>query len=245
MRGCLAIYRRELAGLFVGPLAWVILFLALVLNGYLYVTYVKALGGDVDSALRMTLGNAMPFWVFVVLFPPLITMRMISEESRSGMLEFVLTAPVTDAAVVTGKFLAALTFMALLWASAFVYAAATGAVGPATDWGLAIGGWFGAVLCSGLFCATGLFTSSITSVPVGAALSAVVLNIGIVLLPLLAGLFDAPSVARWMRRVHVLDHLQNSFLIGIVDTAYIAFFLVWTAFFLFLAVRSVESRRWR
>lgn len=244
MSGLVAIYRRELAGLFVGPLAWILLCIALVLNGYLYSVYLK-LGTDVDAAMRMTLGNSIAFWVLVILFPPLLTMRMISEESRSGLLEFVLTAPVTDAAVVTGKFLAAVTFMALLWASVFVYALATQSVGPSADWGIVVGGWCGATLCSGLFCAIGLFMSSVTSIPVAAALSATVVNIGIVILPLLAGLSDAPWVQRVARRVHVLDHLQNSFLFGVFDTAYVVFFAAWTAFFLFLAVRTVESRRWR
>ncbi|MBI5363107.1 MAG: ABC-2 transporter permease [Planctomycetes bacterium] len=244
MSGVLAIYRRELAGLFMGPLAWILLCIALVLNGYLYSVYVK-FGTDVDAALRMVLGNSIAFWVLVILFPPLLTMRMLSEESRSGLLEFLLTAPVTDAAVVTGKFLAAVTFMALLWSSVFVYAFVTAIGGPPADWGLVVGGWLGATLCSALFCSIGLFTSSLTSVPVAAALSAVVLDIGVVALPLLAGLSDAPAVMRLVRRVHVLDHLQNSFLFGVLDTAYVAFFLAWSALFLFFTVRSVESRRWR
>lgn len=245
MSGVVAIYRRELAGLFVTPLAWILLCVALVLNGYLYSVYVKLYGGDVDAAMRMTLGNSIAYWVLVILFPPLITMRMVSEESRSGLLELLLTAPITDAAVVTGKFLAAVSFMAVLWSSVFAYALATQSVGPSADWGLVVGGWVGAVLCSGLFCATGLFTSSLTSVPVASAISATVMNIGIVLLPLLAGLSDAPWAMRAARRVHVLDHLQNSFLFGVFDTAYVVFFVGWSALFLFLAVRAVESRRWR
>jgi ABC-2 type transport system permease protein len=244
VRGLVAIYRRELAGLFVGPLAWILLCIALLLNGYLFSVYVK-LGSDVDAALRLVMGNSIAFWVLVILFPPLLTMRMISEEARSGLLELVRTAPVTDAAVVTGKFLAAVTFMALLWSSVFLYALVTQAVGPPADWGLVLGAWLGATLCSALFCATGLLASSLTSVPLAAAISAVVLNIAIVLLPLLVNLSDAPWVLRMVRRVHVLDHLQNSFLYGVLDSAYVAFFLAWSGLFLFLAVRSVESRRWR
>lgn len=245
MNGLVAIYRRELAGLFVTPLAWILLCVALPLNGLLYAFYLQAYGGDVDSAMRMTLGNSAFFWVFVILFPPLITMRMLSEESRTGLLELLLTAPITDAAVVTGKFLASITFMALLWASVFVYALVTQGVGPPADWGIVLGGWVGAVACSALFCATGIFMSSVTAVPVASAISATVLNIGIVLLPLVAGLTGMPWVERAARRVHVLDHLQNSFLLGVFDTAYLAFFAIWSALFLFLAVRIVESRRWR
>ena len=87
-------------------------------------------------------------------------MRMISEEGRTGILEFLLTAPVTDAAVVAGKFLAAATFMALLWTAPFAYAAAVGLAGSPNDWGLLVSRWLGALLCSALFCASGLLASS-------------------------------------------------------------------------------------
>jgi len=243
--GLVAIYRRELAGLFVGPLAWILLSIALLLNGFLFTSYVNSLNGNVDEALRFLLGRAGPFWFLVVLFPPLITMRMISEESRSGLLEFLLTAPVTDAAVVTGKFLAALTFMGLLWASVFVYAFVAGQVGPPTNWGLVCAAWIGALLCSGLFCATGLFTSALTGVPLAAALSACVLNLALLLLPMLGTLSDAPWVRELLTRLDVYEHLRGSFLFGLFDTSYVLFFAAWTALFLFLAVRSVETRRWR
>lgn len=245
MSGVIAIYRREFAGLFVGPLAWILLGIALLLNGFLFTFYLKLFGGDVDEAVRALLGKGFVFWLVVLMFPPLITMRMISEESRSGLLEFLLTAPVTDAAVVTGKFCAALSFMALLWASVFAYAWAIGGSGTAVDWGLVACGWLGAVLCSGLFCATGLLASALTNVPVAAALAGCVLNIAIVLLPQLTRLSDAAWVTGAVKHVNVGDQLQNSFLFGIFDTAYIAFFATWTALFLFFAVRSVEMRRWR
>ncbi len=170
MSGLVAIYRREPRGLFVGPLAWILLCIALVLNGYLYSVYLK-LGTDVDAALRMTLGNSIAFWVLVILFPPLLTMRMISEEPCTGRSSSCLTAPVTDAAVVTGKFLAALTFMGLLWASVFVYRVRD-AVGR-TRGGLGHRRRRlvrGDLVLRALSARSG-FTSSLTSVPVAAALA--------------------------------------------------------------------------
>jgi gliding motility-associated transport system permease protein len=245
MKGLTAIYRRELAGLFVGPLAWLLLCIALFLNGYLFVLYLKTSNGDVDIATRWALGESWVFWALLILFPPLLTMRMISEEARSGILEFLLTAPVTDAAVVAGKFLAATTFMALLWASIFVYALTLGSLGHAPDLGLVACGWIGAVLASGFFCAIGLFASSLTQTPVVAAFAAVVFNIVIVIAPLLAGLSDRPWVRQAVGRIDVLGHHKSSFLMGVFDTAYVVFFVAWTALFLFLCVRSVETRRWR
>jgi ABC-2 type transport system permease protein len=245
MRGFLAIYRRELSGLFVGPLAWVLLCIALALNGFVFVLYLKLSDGDLDVATRYELGESFVFWTVVVLFPPLLTMRMISEEARSGLLEFLLTSPVTDTAVVCGKFAAAVTFMALLWSFVLVYVLTAGALGPSPNWGLAIGGLLGATFASALFCSIGILSSSLTGTPVLAAFAATIANLVVVLFPLLARVSDAPWVGAAVSRIDVKRHLNSSFLMGVVDSSYAIFFAAWTALFLFMAVRAVEARRWR
>jgi len=245
MRGFGAIYRRELAALFLGPLAWTLLCIALFLNGYLFLVYLRLSGGEIDSALRRALGESSVFWALCVLFPPLLTMRMLSEEARSGILEYLLTAPVSDMAVVCGKFAAALSFMALLWGTVFFYAAVLAWQGAPIDWGLLLAGWLGATLCSALFCASGLWMSSLTATPIVAAFAAVVLNLGIVMAPTLAALSGNELLSRGAASMDVPAHLVSSFLVGAVDSAYVVFFAVWTAFFLFLATRLLEVRRWR
>lgn len=245
MRGTLAIYRREVAGLFVGPLAWVLLALAFLWNGWLFVLYLRTTNGDVDVTVRLALGESWAFWMLLVLVPPLLTMRMISEESRTGLLEFLLTAPVSDAAVVLGKFLAATTFLAILWAGIAVYSVTLAGLGIAPDPGVLLGGWLGALLASALFCAIGLFASSLTNTPVLAAFAAILINLGIVIAPMLARLTDAPWVRGAVGRVDVIDHHKNAFLLGVLDTAYLVFFVGWTALFLFMTVRTMEARRWR
>lgn len=245
MRGFGAIYRRELAGLFLGPLAWTLLCIALFLNGYLFLLYLRASGGDVDLALRFALGETAAFWTLCVLLPPLLTMRMLSEEARSGLLEYLLTAPVSDLAVICGKFAAALTFMALLWGTVFVYAGVLATQGAPIDWGVVAASWLGAVLCSALFCGTGLWASSLTATPVVAAFAAVMINLVIVLLPLFARLSGVPLLALASESVDVPSHLRSAFLFGVVDSAYVVFFAAWTAFFLYLSARALEARRWR
>lgn len=245
MRGFVAIYRRELAGLFYGPLAWTLLSLAFFANGYLFVFFLKSSGGDVDIAVRLALGQSWTFWALMVLVPPLLTMRMISEESRTGLLEFLLTSPVSDASVVLGKFGAATTFLAVLWSPVFVYAFVLGGLGVSPDAGVLVGGWLGATMASALFCSIGLLTSTITNTPVLAAFAGVLLNLAIVIAPQLAGLFDRPIVLEAVRRIDVLDHHRNSFLLGVLDTSYVAFFAAWTALVLFLTVRLLEARRWK
>jgi len=245
MRGFGAIYRRELAGLFLGPLAWTLLCIALLLNGFLFLFYLRGSGGDIDLALRFSLGESFVFWALCVLLPPLLTMRMLSEEARSGLLEYLLTSPVSDLAVICGKFAAALSFMALLWGTAFLYALVLASQGAPIDWGVVGASWLGAVLCSALFCGTGLWASSLTATPVVAAFAAIVINLVIVLLPLFAGLSGVPLLAIASESVDVPSHLRSAFLFGVVDSAYVAFFVAWSAFFLFLSTRALEARRWR
>ena len=248
MSGIWTIFRRELAGLFFGPLAWILLFAALLLNGALFVLFIGLSDGAVDASLGNALGTAWPFWALIIVLPPLLTMRMISEESRAGLLEFLLTAPVSDWAVVLGKLLAATVFMAILWSSTLCYGLATSWLGAPPDWPVLLGSYFGAVLVSALFCAIGMAASAGTNTPLLAAFLAFVFNIVILLLPLLAKLAGAmPENWRgaFSRRVDVVARVQGSFSMGVIDTSHVLFFLVWTAFFVFLATRLVEARRWR
>jgi ABC-2 type transport system permease protein len=247
MSGLCTIFRRELAALFLAPLAWALLCLALLFNGIWMLFYLRTTGGMVNQALAMSLGDFLSFWLLMLALPPLLTMRMISDESRSGMLEYLLTAPVADAAVVVGKALAATAFLAVLWASVPLYGALCAALGAAPDWGQLGTAYLGAVLTAGLFTAIGILASAVSGTPLLAAFLALVTNLGVLFLPLAGGSVRgfAPRTIDWLtRRVDVVHTLRSSFLTGALDTQHLVFFLAWTAAILFAAVRVVEARRW-
>lgn len=245
MRGVATILRRELAGLFYSPLAWILLCVGLFLVGWDFTTKIEEVRGDVVFGLTYAAGGGALYWGVMIFLPPLLTMRMISEEARTGMLEFLQTAPVTDFAVVLGKFFAAWAFMSLFWSALLVYALTIHLLGVDPDWGSVIGGYLGAVSVSGLFCAIGLLCSATTSTPLLAAFFGIVANIVAVQLPRLAALPDV----QWLRwtsgQIDLVTSLQRGFLAGVIDSQVVVFFCVWTALFLFLSVRAVEARRWR
>ena len=252
MSGLWTIYRRELSGLFLAPLAWVVLCLALVVNGFVFVQYLAPVamggtGGDVRMSMSLVLAGDL-FWWFTILMPPLLTMRMISEEARSGVLEFLLTAPVTDAAVVLGKLLAATTLMTVLWSSVLCYGLVSQALGTPPDWIPTLLGVCGATLVSALFCAIGLVASAATNTPLVAAFLAVVANLVVLLLPSLDQLLGLPP-GHWMHvalgHMSVASQYRASFGVGVLDTKHAVFFVAWTGFFVFLATRLLETRRWR
>lgn len=247
MKGFTVIFRRELAGLFLTPLAWVLLLVAVGLNGFLLIAVLRSSGGDVDGGFNFLLGLGGAYWMLMVTLPPLLTMRSISEEAKSGQLEFLLTAPVTDGAVVLGKHLAACAFLAVLWASVPLYGLVLELSGVSPDWGQLAMGYLGAVLVAGLFAAVGMLTSAASSTPLLAAFLGFVLNLALLLLPIGAGTVGG-EVGRLLQpvaeRLNILQHLQASFMRGAFDTGDLVFFLAWTGLFLFGSVRLVEARRW-
>lgn len=262
MRGTLVITRRELGGLFFSPLAWILLTVSLFLNGYLFSASMAATLGDVTASLELVFGGNIFFWALMLVLAPLLTMRLLAEEASSGTLEYLRTAPVSDAAVVLGKFLAGLIFMAVLWSSIFFYAGAVQVSGTVPDWGQVFAIYVGAVLASGIFVAIGMVTSSLTNTPLLAAFLSFMACLWWLLLPrigsmmllqmrvLLADLFGSPERARYwvdgtVDRMDVMRHFGRTYFRGVIDTSEVIFFLTWTAFFLFLTTRTLEARRWR
>lgn len=259
MHGLFTIYRRELAGLFLSPLAWLLLCGALLVNGlFFYFVYLPATAlaqgqgvlVDVQSALLFSLGSRgwPSFWTITVVLPPLLTMRMISEEARTGLVEFLLTAPVSDLAVVLGKLLAATTLMGALWSSVLAYGLTAQALGASPDWIPIVSCVVGATLVAALFCAIGLSTSAATNTPLLAAFFAFLLGLAFVVVPLLAPTLGLPR-GHWLQKT--LGHMDSinqfsaSFGSGVLDSKHAVFFVAWTAFFVFLAARLLEARRWR
>lgn len=263
MRGTLVILRRELGALFFAPLAWILLFVALLLNGYAFASALGGLQGDVTASLEFAFGGpGIFFWALTIVLAPLLTMRLVTEESAAGTLEYLRTAPVSDAAVVLGKFLAGATFMALLWSSIFVYAGAIHLQGLVPDWGQVLAIYVGAVLFTSLFVALTMTTSTLTDSPLLGAFLSFIVSLFWLLLPFLGAqllnqlgplatrLFGSRDLADdvvlgFLDRMAVAQHFQRSYHQGVLDSAELVFFVSWIAFFLFLTTRLLEARRWR
>ncbi len=260
MSGAAVVFQREFAGLFRAPFTWVVLLVVLLLNGLLFNGYLTA-SGNVSGALDGAM-TGFSFWVWMVFLPALLAMRLVAEESRTGTLEYLLTAPVSDLAVVIGKWLAATAFLAVVGASSLSYAGMIDAVGGRPDWPSVMGTWIGTILVSALFVSIGMLASTFTSTPLLAAFLSMVACVSWLLVPLLAEQalgYVLPflgetaearaSILAAIRGItanmDAFGHFQRSFRIGLFDSSEVIFFLTWTALFLFLTARSLEARRWR
>lgn len=238
MRKIIVLARRELAGYFFSPMAYVIGALFLLTSGLWFFHKIFIPGGE--ASLRPLFESMAYIMIFAV---PLLTMRLISDEVRSGTIETLMTAPVTDTEVILGKFLGVMGFYVALLAGTVVFLVLMIVYGQ-PDPGVALVGYLGMLLLGAAFVAVGVFTSTLTRYQMVAAIVAVAILALFGLLMQVLVAHGAPPLNRLAARLNVMTYFRD-FSRGVLDTRGLVFFITVTALFLFLSVKSLESRRWR
>jgi ABC-2 type transport system permease protein len=239
MRKALTVARRELGGYFYSPMAYVVGALFLLVAGWWFFHSIFRPGQE--ASLRSLFEVLARIMVFAA---PLLTMRLMSEEYRSGTIEKLITSPVSEPAIIVGKFLGVLGFYGALLGSTLVFLVLVSAYGR-PDAGVALMGYLGMALLGAAFLAVGLFTSCLTRYQIVAALLAIAI---LAVFALLMQQVSASAGQEWVRdaaaKVNAMSHFRD-FAQGMFDTRGLVYFLSATAIFLFLSVKALESRRWR
>ena len=173
-----ATFLRELRAYFFSPLAYVVLFFLLVANGVIFVIIVSYLNDPLAPAGRPFdfFFNNFVFWAMQLFGAPVLTMRLLAEERRSGSIEVLMTAPVTEGQVVAGKYLAAFAFYLCLWLPTAAYAVVVDRFGD-VDWGTIAAGYLGMALVGALFLSIGVLGSALSKNQIVAAIITFALNL--------------------------------------------------------------------
>jgi ABC-2 type transport system permease protein len=237
MREMLYIAGKELRSYFVSPVAYIVAAFWLVATGFFF--YVSVTLGQ-EASLRNVFGVVI---ILLLLISPALTMRLLAEESRTGTLELLLTAPVKDWAVVVGKFLGALGLYAAIIGLTIFYPILLVLYSGNPDWGPIWSGYLGLLLLGMLFLSIGLFASALTSNQMVSAVIAFVLLLLLFVISQLSQNIGA-GVSDLLTKISVSDRF-DPFERGIVDLRDVAFFLSASALVLFLTVQVVEARRYR
>jgi len=242
MKPVWATYLRELRAYFFSPLAYVVLFFFLFVNGFIFYSLVSGLndprasGPPLQFFFRST-------WLMLILLCTVLTMRLVSEELKTGSIEVLMTAPISEGQVIAGKFLAALTFYVFLWSPTLAYALIINAY-EKVDWGPVGGGYLGLFLIGCLFLSIGIFASAMTRSQLVAAMMTAALLFLFLLLGIFEDIANGEMVKQALGYVNIWGHLDE-FAKGIVDSRRLVFYASGTAFFLFLASRALEDKKWR
>ncbi|MEM1178696.1 MAG: ABC transporter permease [Acidobacteriota bacterium] len=244
MRSFFAVFSRELRAYFVSPLAWVILTALLLIQGYFFSLIISALSDP------NTVAGATPFshffgffWISLLFITPAITMRLIAEERRSGTIESLMTAPISEVEVVLAKFFAALTFYGFLWLPTVAYPVLVGRHTD-VDWGPVASGYLGTLLIGALALAVGLFGSSFTKNQIVAAVTTFGLLMVLFALPWAGDLTQDETIGKVFSYMDLIVHMDE-FSKGIIDSRRLVYYLTTTALFLFLTTRALAAKKWR
>jgi ABC-2 type transport system permease protein len=241
MRGTWIIFRREVGQYLVSPVAYLIAAAFLFLTGFLF---------NNDLVTSVTVRAASPavvpaFLSFaLVFFAPVLTMRMLAEESREGTLELLLTAPVRDSDIVVGKFLGAWFYYSLLLALTLVYQVILAAI-TQPDLGHAISAYIGIWLYGGATLAVGLFFSAITENQIVAAFLSTAALLVLYLGGLAGQIVANVELARVINQLTLQGHFVSSFAYGLVRAEDVAYYAGLIVIMLYITMRVVESHRWR
>lgn len=243
MKPLWATYTRELRAYFFSPLAYVVLFFFLVVNGIIFVNLISFL-----SDPRAGGGPPLGFffrasWLMLIILGPVLTMRLVSEELRSGSIEVLMTAPITETEVIVAKFLAALTYYLFLWLPTVAYAVVI-AYYEEVDWGPVAAGYLGILLIGALFLSVGLFASATTKSQLVAAMMTAAILFLLFLLGMFEELLTSPPAKQALAYMNIWGHIDEMSK-GIVDTRRLVYYLSGSGFFLFLASRALADKKWR
>ncbi len=234
---------KELRSYFSSPIAYVLTCVFLVLSGLFFTGPV--LGVQPGQATMDGMFRPLP--VLLLLLAPVLSMRLLAEEQRSGTMELLLTSPISDTSVVLGKYLAVLLLYAVMLLFTFFFVLLLMLFGGPTggpSWGPIWASYLGAFFIGAAFLAIGVFTSSLTDNPAVAAF----IGVAITLALWLAGNFQSVfkgAFGDFLSQIAITDRYYSSFVNGVLAVKDVFYYLSIIAIFLFMAIQSLGSRRWR
>lgn len=257
MSGLSVIFRKELGGFFRSPTFYVMLFLVSVILSYVYPiqlvvfhqmvsTYVMQ-PGIPPQQLNIHFGVFLRLLSYLnlmlIFIVPALTMKLIAEEKKMRTFDLLLTAPVTSAQIVIGKYMAALGAILGIMMLALLYPLVT-ATFSTVQWAPLVISFGGIFLVGAVYAAMNLFCSSLTESALIAYVMSVLLNVSIWFIGMSVEVIDNQTTRQ------VFEHLSlNTHLAGLVEGTIrsnaIVFLLSCIVLFVFLAERVVESSRWR
>jgi ABC-2 type transport system permease protein len=242
MRNALVIAQREIASYFTAPMFWILAGGFMAFSGLLFSLYINQPTPPQADMLPLL----QVYGTILLFITPLLAMRLLAEEQRSGRLEVLMTAPIDDWQLIFGKWLAAFAMFTVLIGFTLFH---VGIMHRLAEKGIAPGPTFaayvGLLLLGASLLALGVLTSSLTESQVVAGFLGIMLIMVLFFLSIVKQMpFGESGIGAAIAFAGLSDHYYK-FGQGVIDTRDVVYFLSLTFGALFLATRVLETRRWR
>ncbi len=236
------IFRRELGAYLRSPLGWVIAAIALLLDGILFQAF--ALGGGEKRLSALVLSEFFRYSTLPVAVAAItLSMRLLAEERQNGTIVLYTTSAVRDVEIVAGKFLSAFVFLCGITVAS-IYMPLLILVHGKISLGQVAVGYVGLALWGGAMLAIGVFASALARQQIVAGVVGAAIAAAMVMLYFLAKVVDAP-LGSLLANLDLYAMHFPAFQIGVLHLKDVVFYLAVTYFFLLLAVKALEAKRWQ
>jgi ABC-2 type transport system permease protein len=220
------VFKREVKAYFYSPIGYVFIGLFVFLAGMVF------RNGVIGSMMPVFDYVLVPLAIFSTFLVPVLTMRLLADERKSGTEQLLMTSPRTITGLVAGKYLAALFVFICASLITLLYVLIMSMYGK-PDVGPIISGYIGFILLGGAYISVGLFASSLTENQIiSAVISCVIL--------LFSWFASGTPVLSWISFIERYVDFIN----GLINLEQVIFFISSIALFIFLTVRVIEKRRW-
>ncbi len=256
MRGLWAIYKKELYSFWASPIFYIVALVFSLLSGYFFyssmayynvisfqVVQNPLLAKDINILTVVIRPLFFDMSIVLLILSPLLTMKLFAEEKKTGTIELILTYPITDIALVFGKFLAVLTIFAVLLLLGTLLSIAVLIYIAKPSLKVLLGCYLGILLMGASFLSIGLFTSSLTQNQIIAATLSFGALLGFWVVSWMRSIFYS-DLGRLFEYISITYHF-DPFTKGLIDIRHIIYYLAFTAFFIFVTIRQIELHRWR
>lgn len=231
-----AILKREMSAYFASPLGYVFIAVFWFFSGaFFYMFTLTAKTADLSNVF-------IGMFFIMIIFIPVLTMRLLSDDKRQKTDQLILTAPVSLMRIVLGKFLAAFAVFLIGVAMILIYGVALSFF-ASVNWAMILGNVTGMILMGAVYIAVGVFVSSLTENQMIAAVGAIGVNLVTLLLDTLASVMPVKFMQEALSALSFYNRYYE-FTLGIFSLGNILYFVSVIFIFLFLTVRVLEKRRW-
>jgi len=233
-RKLFAIIRRELGSYLSSPLGYVVIFVYFLIGGFFFWLITAS-----SRAASMTYVFQNQMFLYLIS-TPLITMRLWSEEEKSGTAELLKTSPLTIWEIVVGKYLGACSFFLIISSVTLVYLIFLFALGNPDVMPL-VANYLGYFLGVMAFFSIGLFASTITENQIISAIITLVVLLGLWVIGV-GGDHVQGVLGVFFKYISIMSHTDDFFK-GIIDLSHVFYLLSLIFLGLFLSVKVLESKR--
>jgi ABC-2 type transport system permease protein len=230
------VLKREFKAYFFTPLGYVFVAAYYLFSGFFFFNY-NLYGNSTD--MRSLFSILFTVTLFLI---PILTMRLMSEDRKMKTDQILLMSPVSSAAIVTGKFFAALSVYLLAMSGVLIAALVLELVSEA-EWPVIAGHFTGLFLHGGALIAIGLFISSLTENQIIAAIGAYCAGFLLMLLDSIGRIFSGNILSGGLGGMSFKVRYQP-FTLGVFALDNLVFFISLWVFFIFLTAMQFEKRRW-